>query len=579
MRKAIRCICLVLVLCLFFGIAGTVTASYSSVDGQLVVGDYNFKIDDTAALQALFCMDARGFIKALAFESAWTQSLAISHLLNSEDPYAFSAVSYILRYMNQNSGKLLLTQSEKNLLAAISFQRELWYGFEYTKYNDIAQLLENARYPISADEYTNPLGLCLRDDSYDFIVALSAMDAKGQQTILAQLAMLNGTVRSIPVVSMLNALLPQQTEPASTDPESDSPGPLEPGWVFTQEQTELINAILESLKDTPPIVEPQEPIQDEKTQWRADKIVPRRNFDSMLNQIIDNNGSDEYLIPIFLETASFIDALARVENADSRERIISFVLYIKDARELRSLLYNIQSRLTYSPPNEESKEVAAQLKYAILCDSYHGFESVPDFSQYFSQPEDQTGSETENAVFQFGISVCWYPKEFLAAYVVATDTSQDAINLKLKTQLDSAVRQAMVDTLYDLQSDETLSDTELEALQAVLAYQAKAPGSMYPYGIDPDTPPTTEPTEITEATETTEVTDSTEMTDPTQGTSEDTPSDGNHSTRLLRTMILCVAAFAVGVPIGICYVNRKERRTKAETHTAPPAPDEEDILW
>ena len=187
MRKVIRSMSLVLALCLFLGIAGTVRTGYSSVDGQLVVGDYNFKIDDTAALQALFCMDARGFIKALAFESAWTQSMAISHLLNSEDPYAFSAVSYILRYMNQNSGKLLLTQSEKNLLAAITFQRGMLYGFEYTGYNDIAQLLENARYPISADEYTNPLGLCLRDDSYDFIVALSAMDEKDQYTILSQL--------------------------------------------------------------------------------------------------------------------------------------------------------------------------------------------------------------------------------------------------------------------------------------------------------------------------------------------------------------------------------------------------------
>ena len=564
MRKGIRCICLVLVLCLFFGIAGTVTASYSSVDGQLIVGSYNFKIDDTAALQALFCMDARGFIKALAFESARTQSSAISHLLSSEDPYAFSAVSYILRYMNQYAGKLQLTQSENNLLAAINFQREMLYGFEYVRYNDIAQLLENARYPISADEYTNSLGLYLRDDTYDFIVALSAMDEKGQRTIASQLSMLNGTARSIPVVNALNALLSQQTEPDA-------------GWVLTQEQTELINAILISLKDTPPIVEPQDPIENEKAQWKADKIVPRRNFYSMLNQIIGDNGSDEYLIPIFLETASFIDALARVEKADSREQIISFVLYIKDARELRSLLYNIQSRLTYSPPNEESKEVAAQLKYAILCRSTHVFEGAPDFSQYFSTQEGQAGSGTDNALYQFGISVCWYPEEFLAAYVLASETSQYAVNLKLKNQMDPTLRQAIVDTLYDLQSEDTLAPSERIALQAILEHQAKAPGAMYPHGIEPDAPSPTDPTEITEATE---ATGSTEVTAPTQDASEEAPpSDSSRSTRLLSTILLCVAAFALGVPIGLYYVNRKERRAKEKAPATPPAPDEEDILW
>ena len=132
--------------------------------------------------------------------------------------------------------------------------------------------------------------------------------------------------------------------------------------------------------------------------------------------------------------------------------------------------------------------------------------------------------------------------------------------------------------MYDLQSDETLSDTELEALQAVLDYQGSGVNPMYPYGVDPNAPPPTEPTDPTETTAPTEATVPTETELPAQDSSEDTPSDGNRSTRLLRTMILCIGAFAVGVPIGIYYVNRKKQSIKEEKDAVPPPPDEEDFL-
>jgi hypothetical protein len=43
-------------------------------------------------------------------------------------------------------------------------------------------------------------------------------------------------------------------------------------------------------------------------------------------------------------------------------------------------------------------------------------------------------------------------------------------------------------------------------------------------------------------------------------------------------MILCIGAFAVGVPIGIYYVNRKKQPIKEEKDAVPPPPDEEDFL-
>ena len=58
------------------------------------------------------------------------------------------------------------------------------------------------------------------------------------------------------------------------------------------------------------------------------------------------------------------------------------------------------------------------------------------------------------------------------------------------------------------------------------------------------------------------------------------PSEKNTSNyRLLSTVFLCIGAFAIGIPIGSRYVNRKNRSAKAEEPSPQLATDEEDFLW
>ena len=578
MRNSIRCIALMLMLCVIVSATSMVAAADDFVDGSLVI-DYNFGSGDIATLQTLFCMDARGFLKALAFRSAWTQSLVIPRLLSSEDPQALSAVSHLIIQFNRKSHELALTESEKNLLAAISFQKELWYGFGDALFSNVDDLLQEARYPVSENEYSDQLGLFLRDDPYNFIVKLSALQAKDQQTILAQLAMLNGTARSIPVVDILKALLPQQTEPANGEGNTDSPGPLEPGWVFTAEQTELINTILVSLKDTPPVVEPQDPIPEEQTQWRSNKIVPRTDFYHILTEIADGSSNTAFIEPMFLETASFVQAFALLQTSTSQEKVINIITeQVMDAKQLRHLLFNIRSHLTYTP-DPLQKNAVAQLQYALLRNSLHAWGKIPDFSQVFdlllTPPGGQSWRASDMDIFHLGINACWYPKEFIAAYTSDHGYYQSLVDSAVKHEFSPVFRQALIDTLYDLQSDESLSDAEAEAIEAFLAYQANTPNPMYPYGVDPNAPPPTEPTDPTDPTD---ATDPTATEPPTTDASEDTDSaTGNHS-HLLRTVLLSIAAFAIGIPIGSYYVNRKGRTAKTEEAADPPDTDEEEFL-
>ena len=570
MKNSIRCIALMLVLCLIFSTAGTATAANKLVDDALIVEDYDFANAGTATLQTLFCMDARGFLKALAFEGEWTQTTVISRLLSAQDPQTLSTVLYLIRLLNINSDKLHLTHSEENLLAAISFKQEWLYGFGDAQFDNVDILLQNAAQSISLDMYSNQLGLFLNNYPDIFLIKLSEFASEDQEYILAQLAVLNGTARSIQIVNFLESLLPAQTVPTTGDANVDSPGPLEPGWDITPEQIELIRAILERLKDVPPIVEPQDPIPEEKAQWQTNPVVPRTDFDYVLaNQSFDYHIASWML----LDTAGFIQAFSRLPAAQQERLTDSFLHYWWSVQEPQKLLYNIHSYLSYGMPDDTQQTACRELVYALLRHGDDILGVLHDLSVYFvSQPEDNPVFIAKNdAYYHFSVEACFYPEDFIAAYSAASLAIRDSIGAKVKSKFDPTYRQALIDTVYDLYKGSTLTEDESLAAKAFLDYQGSGVNPIFPYGVDPNAPPT-EPTDPTDAT------DPTATEPPTPDASEDTDSaTGNHS-HLLRTVLLSIAAFAIGMPIGSYYVNRKGRTAKTEEAADPPDTDEEEFL-
>ena len=583
MRKQIRCIVLVLVLCLIFSATGMVATADESVDGILILQDFPFESADPEMLTAYFCMDARGFIKALAFENAGTQSRVGRQLFHSQDEQTLSCVQHLLAQSTNNTGQLFKTRSEKNLVAALDYHQALSSAFRSSYYTDVEALFSKAVNAIGIDQYTEDLGYHLYTDPYSFVVALSELEQEDQDSILFQLTPLNGTVRSTLLKDIVLAAL-GTIEPDSPGLELTEPATQgQPFSIYTNEQLELLSAIAECIKDVPPRIDYQEPIPEELTQWQANPVVPRTDFYPMLIRIANSDSSVDFEYLIAEEVGPFIQNLAPLEQPASRNRVAKALLGKWETSQtwpyIRCVLFGIHSYLLYGNPDKAQTTAANEFMYALLRSTAYKWETEPGFSQYFAPPEGGSPYSSDIVVYHLSINACWYPKDFIAAYVGATRTYQDLASYNVKTKLESPARQALIDTLYDLQSDETLSDTELEALQTFLDYQGSGVNPMYPYGVDPNAPPPTEPTDPTETTAPTETTVPTETEPAAQDSSEDTPSDGNRSTRLLSTVFLCIGAFAVGVPIGIYYVNRKKQPIKEEKDAVPPPPDEEDFLW
>ncbi len=567
MRNWIRYTALMMALCVIIGTVSMVRAADESDRNRLVVENYDFQNADYQTLQGLFCLDAQGFLKALAFESADTQTYVIHQLLSLVDTQTFSTVSYLLQLMRYETNQYRWTQSEKNLFAAIIFQLDYRDGLGSSPYGGtIENLLQNASQPISIDQYSNSLGAVIRDDPHTFIVQLSQLEPSDQSTIIHQIEQLNGTVRSIRPVERLRYL--QQYAPGNTPPEDEQGEPLE---MLTEDQAALVNTLLECLQDLPDRVDPQDPIPEELAQWQADKVVLRTNFAAWLKEIANGGSTRDLTASVMLETASFVRAFSQLEESAAREDVIHFFLNNYNAvSRLGHLLFNIHCYLTYVPADAEACAAIGELQYAALHDCIYTISSQPDFVQQFDLLPAQPGEALETYIHHLAVGACRFPYEFITAYT-ANPNLQGTLNSLFKAYLDPAIRQALIDTMYD-----RFLDTG--AIKVFLAYQASTPNPMYPYGVDPNAPPATEPTDPTETTAPTEATVPTETELPAQDSSEDTLSDGNRSTRLLSTVFLCIGAFAVGVPIGIYYVNRKKQTIKEEKDAVPPPPDEEDFL-
>ena len=574
MRNSIRCIALMLVLCLIFSTAGTATAANKLVDDALIVEDYDFANAGTATLQTLFCMDARGFLKALAFESAAIQERVILYLLVLQDPQSLNVVKENMFLMARSKNEFNLTQSEQNLLSAMQFRLLYLYGLGETSIATLDRVLQYALNSVSLDEYSTDLGLFLSDGPYAFIVALSELEPQQQEYILQQLSVLNGTVGTIRILESMQRLVATgpQDEFTEIDPNETVNG-------FTEEQNALFHAILECLKDRPPYIYPQEPVPEELAQWQTNPVVPRTDFDYVLaNQSFDYHIASWML----LDTAGFIQAFSRLPAAQQETLTDSFLHYWSSVHEPQKLLYNIHSYLSYGMPDDTQQTACRELVYALLRHGDDILGVLHDLSVYFvSQPEDNPVFIAKNdAYYHFSVEACFYPEDFIAAYSAASLAIRDSIGAKVKSKFDPTYRQALIDTVYDLYKGSTLTEDESLAAKAFLDYQGSGVNPIFPYGVDPNAPPA-EPTDPTNSTDTTDLTDATDPTatePPTPDASEDTDSATGDRSHLLRTVLLSIAAFALGIPIGAYYVNRKGRTVKTEETADPPDTDEEEFL-
>lgn len=588
MRKSTRCIALMLVLCLVFSIAGTVAAANNLVDRTLVVEDYAFDRADHSMLRAMFCMDSRGFLKALAFESAEVQKRVITHMFSSTDPQSLDIIQHHLVILITSKNELDLTQSEKNLLSAMWFWKEYLHGLGSTSFSELDQMLQHALSAVALDQYSYDLGLFLCKGSYDFIIALSKLESRQQESILQQISVLNGTVESIRIVEIMQMLVgaaPPGSEVIEVDPSATVEG-------FNEAQNALFHAILNCLKDVPPYVHPQKPVPEELAQWQAEKNVPRTDFSPILLSIVNDGETFSYEAErqMFLDTAGFIQAFSQLQPS-GRKKVIDSLLYKwKFVNEPQFMLYHTRSYLSFAAPDSDQQIAAQELMYALLRHGHNILGTIHNLSVYFNgQPENNPifmgNSET---YYHFSVEACFYPEDFITAYASAGKSTQSAIGIKVKSKFDPVFRQALIDIIYDLYEKGTLADDELAAAKDFLYYQGSEPYPMYPYGIDPNPPESTEPTESSAPT-----IPSAELTEPpaVDDTGENSGHQPQKDTGWIATVCFVLVSLCLGIAIGSLITKKKKaKQAAAQPQISPqllvkaypkllycPAPLEQDV--
>lgn len=344
----------------------------------------------------------------------------------------------------------------------------------------------------------------------------------------------------------------------------------------------LRQQILLALEDCPQLPIQTNPDPEELQQWQQEGYSPQVTIDCSYSDLLNTRMGlrmETFLNAMFYDTANWVNELAFRDAKTKR----AFLNGIRSANYNRASLLRMSLHLqdyletTASLTKSETALLEAyiyQLDYFYYSLSHAHRNSSDLFAEAMVHPLDNSLNDfCDELKFAFISN----PSHFIMLLVTEDEAIQDTVVRYLCADSDSS--DALIIKVAELLAQERdrtdyYSDAEYAVLMKLCSNI-----QMLPSVPEPTDPNPTEHAQWLADQQLAEIEN--QDTFPTMTTpSTIEPSEKNTSNyRLLSTILLCVASFALGVPIGLYYVNRKERRSKEETATTPPPPDEEDILW
>lgn len=344
----------------------------------------------------------------------------------------------------------------------------------------------------------------------------------------------------------------------------------------------LRQQILLALEGCPQLPIQTNPDPNELQQWQQEGYSPQVTIDCSYSDLLNTRMGlrmETFLNAMFYDTANWVNELA-FRDAKTKRAFLNGI---------RSANYNSVSLLRMSLHLQDYLETTASLTKSetALLEAYiyqldyfyyslsHAHRNSSDlFAEAMVHPLDNSLNDfCDELKFAFISN----PSHFIILLVTEDDAVQNTVVRYLCADSDSS--DALIIKVAELLAQERdrtdyYSDAEYAVLMK-LCFNIQ----MLPSVPEPTDPNPTEHAQWLADQQLAEIEN--QDTFPTMTTpSTIEPSEKNTSNyRLLSTVFLCIGAFAVGVPVGIYYVNRKKRPAKAEEPSPQLATDEEDFLW
>ena len=577
MRKAYRYIALAVALCIILGAASVAFADFYKDGGMSSY--YDIDAMNAVQMREAFCADARGFLKVLAFSSKERKETALKMLVGVPERTR-SVILEQLRLLEQQKDSYKLTQSEVDLLAALHY----YVGTERL-FVDAPSIgnIDELVYSVAAEkdvEYACMLGgRALVERPYSFVSALSKLEEDLQMRVIERIATFNGKLEGSKIVESL-CLLEIYSPDYEEDPYDPSDDVINR---FSRDQENLRLALLEVLADCPKPQLPKESLTAELVQWNESKTMTRTDF----HKLIENPAVtdwDALMRGAVLETGPFVTALTDWTPEHRQAFLSAFAEQPYTQEALEMLLFSLHKyAVTNKLPNYR-QQVMDELEYMILRQCSQNFPVQTDFSYYIATEEKPSTFLFNDDTFWLCLDAAMYPYGFVNMLSNLAATEVENLSSRIKYANMNTYRQAIVDGVYDLQSQVTLSYHEQVARERLLEHQGSYPSPIYPYGQtteQPDTTPVvTEP--VTEPPLPTDVVTrpTVERTDPIELTQETTaplqvqddkkPAD----TEWISTVCIILGLLCISIVVTTSLAKKKKEEPK-QPDPEDPKPEEQ----
>ena len=356
----------------------------------------------------------------------------------------------------------------------------------------------------------------------------------------------------------------------------------------------LRQQILLALEGCPQLPIQADPDPKELQQWQVEGYFPQLTttyrYSGLLNIKLGVR-AETFVEALLTDTEKCINELAFRDVETKRALLYGIAeAYIFPSAKLRQISFHLQAYLEEADSLTKS-EIDLLEAYIYYLDYFYYLRSPAhrDFEKLFAEAVDHPfDARINDFCEELKLAFIDLPASFIHRLAQEEEAVQDAVARYLcaDSETSDALLNIVASTLASERKSWTerpdyLTEEEYALLVRITDNIQMLPAVPEPSDPDPDEyqqwlkdkgllvddPGVVLPIRPTE----------TEL--PAQDTSEDTPSDGNRSTRLLSTVFLCIGAFAIGIPIGLCYVNCKKRPAKTEAPSPQLATDEEDFLW
>ena len=578
MRKAYRYIALALALCIILGAASVAFADFYKDGGMSSY--YDIDAMNAVQMREAFCADARGFLKVLAFSSKERKETALKMFVGAPERTR-SVILEQLRLLEQQKDSYKLTQSEVELLAALHY----YVGTERL-FVDAPSIgnIDELVYAVAAEkdvEYACMLGgRALVERPYSFVSALSEqLEEDLQMRVIERIATFNGKLEGSKIVESL-CLLEIYSPDYEEDPYDPSDDVINR---FSRDQENLRLAFLEVLADCPKPQLPKESLTAELVQWNENKTMTRTDF----HKLIENPAVtdwDALMRGAVLETGPFVTALTDWTPEHRQAFFSAFAEQPYTQEELEMLLLSLHKyAVTNKLPNYR-QQVMDELEYMILRQCSQNFPVQTDFSYYIATEEKPSTFLFNDDTFWLCLDAAMAPYGFVNMLSNLAATEVENLSSRIKYANMNTYRQAIVDGVYDLQSQVELSYKEQVAREHLLEHQGSYPSPIYPYGQtteQPDTTPIdTEP--VTEPPLPTDVVTrpTVERTDPIELTQETTapvqvqedkkPAD----TEWISTVCIILGLLCISIVVTTSLAKKKKEEPK-QPDPEDPKPEEQ----